>query len=106
MKNFWVFLVFLVFITGFFTTKNIYADHNCYESCGNPPSCNSSLSCISGICKNAACQSQTDCSCDPYRIQGWKLLKQADQWITATPVNNLNISVDRVGGGYSATKNG
>ena len=40
-----------------------------------------------------------------YRIQGWKLLKKNNEWTASNSVNNLSISISRVGNNYSQTKN-
>jgi hypothetical protein len=59
-----LFFLFLFFLLVFFSPKKILADHACYQSCGTPSYCDSGLTCVSGICKNAACPDQTDCTCD------------------------------------------
>jgi len=95
-----LFFLFLFFLLVFFSPKKILADHACYESCGEPSYCNSGLTCVSGICKNAACLSQTDCSCEPYTVQGLRVLIPGNQ-IGIEPFRSAALSINPSGGTFT-----
>jgi len=102
MKNIqfiFVFL-FLTLITFFLFKEPALSDHTCYTSCGNPSWFPSPLICSNGLCKNPSCLTQTDCSCDPYTVQGLRVLMPGNQ-IGIEPFRSAALSISPLGGTFN-----
>lgn len=85
--------LFLTLITFFLFKEPALSDHTCYTSCGTPSSCPSPLVCSSGLCKNPSCLTQTDCTCDPYIIQGKKGKNGGSFPDSDPPFSNQTVTV-------------